>query len=69
MTARVWMLMCEGVAAGSYTDHCERPFAAGDVLRDDQCNRRMVIACSSNGDLTLDVSSPDDVTTSGNDVG
>lgn len=57
--ARVWMLLCHGLPAGSYTDNCNRPFSTGDMLRDDHDNRRRVIARPSMGRLTLEVSEPD----------
>lgn len=57
--ARIWSLLCDGVEAGSYTDHCNRPFMAGDILRDDHDDRRMVIALSEQAPFTLHVGPPD----------
>lgn len=57
--ARVFMLLCHGLPAGSYTDNCNRSFVAGDMLRDDHDQRRQVVALPSPGRLTLDVSEPD----------
>lgn len=56
---RVWMLLCRGLPAGSYTDHCNRTFVAGDMLRDDLDNRRQVLASPGPDLLTLEVSEPD----------
>ncbi len=56
---RVWMLLCHGLPAGSYTDNCNRPFTTGDMLRDDHDNRRQVVSRPAPGRLTLDVSEPD----------
>ena len=58
-TARVFMLMCQGLPAGSYTDNCNRSFVTGDMLRDDHDKRRRVVSRPSPGRLTLDVSEPD----------
>jgi len=57
--SRVWRLLHRGHPAGSYTDHCNRPLVAGDILRDDQDNRRKVISQPSPEELTLEVSEPD----------
>lgn len=56
-SVRIWHLVCDGIAAGSYTDHCNRAFMAGDMLRDD-CNNRCTVI-SVPGPDTLHVSSPD----------
>jgi len=59
VVARVWKLLCNGESAGSYTDHCNRPFVAGDVLRDDHDNRCTVLSDPVPDKLTLNVSAPD----------
>jgi hypothetical protein len=56
---RVWMLLCDGEAVGAYTDHCDRTFAGGDILRDDQNCRRRVVEVISAKPPTLSVSYPD----------
>lgn len=57
--ARVYMLLCNGLPAGSYTDNCNRHFTIGDMLRDDHDTRRRVLSRPSPDTLTLDVSEPD----------
>lgn len=56
---RVWKLLCDGVSVGSYTDHCKRPFSAGDMLHDDAAQRRRVITVHEQDELTLEVTPPD----------
>lgn len=56
---RIWRLRCDGMPAGSYTDHCNRPVVAGDMLRDDHDHRRRVISRPSEDELVLIVSEPD----------
>jgi hypothetical protein len=41
---RIWTLLSAGTVVAFYTDHCLRPFRAGDKLRDDQDQRRTVLA-------------------------
>ncbi len=56
---RIWSLLCDGIHVASYTDHCQRTFFDGDILRDDRDNRRRVLSVGSTDRLELHVGPPD----------